>query len=347
MSEQAIAITSVGMVTGVGLNAPASCAAIRSAIDNVQETRFMDNEGEWLMASEVPLAEPLRGRSKLIKIAALAVAECLADNSGVDSSEIPMFLCLSEQDRAGRVIDDNNQFFLDLQTELELEFHEESRVIAMGHVATAIALKHARELIAELKLPHALIVASDSFLTAASLAHYEKYARLLTSYHSNGFIPGEAGAAILVSPVTQAKQLVCTGLGFAIEKATVDSEEPLRAEGLTSAIKMALEDAKCTEAELDFRVTDLSGEQYYFKEASLAVGRIIRVRKEEFELWHPADCVGDVGAALALVMLIYLAAACENGYSEGNTILAHTANDDGKRAALILSWGLAGVDHGK
>ena len=53
--SQAVAITAVGMVTGVGLNAPASCAAIRAAIDNFQETRFMDDGGEWIMGCSVPL----------------------------------------------------------------------------------------------------------------------------------------------------------------------------------------------------------------------------------------------------------------------------------------------------
>ena len=46
MSTFPLAITSVGMVTGVGLSAPASCAAIRCGIDNFQDTRFMDSYGE-------------------------------------------------------------------------------------------------------------------------------------------------------------------------------------------------------------------------------------------------------------------------------------------------------------
>lgn len=124
MSGLPLAITGVGMVTGVGLNASASCAAIRCAIDNVQETRFMDNGGEWIMGSEVPLEEPWRGKTKLIKMAAMAITECLDANQQIKPEATPMLLCLSEHERAGRVIDDDNQFFLDLQDELGLEFHE-------------------------------------------------------------------------------------------------------------------------------------------------------------------------------------------------------------------------------
>ena len=340
MSGYPLAITGTGMVTGVGLNAPASCAAIRCAIDNFQETRFMDNGGEWIMGCEVPLEEPWRGQTKLIKMATAAIRECLEGNQKIKPEATPLLLCLSEHERKGRVIDDDNQFFLDLQDELGLEFHEKSRVIAKGHVAVAVALKHARNLIQELKVKHVLIAATDSLLVGATLAHYEEYDRLLTSNNSNGFIPGEAGAALVVEPVTagQEDQLVCVGLGIGIEDAHVYSEEPLRADGLSAAIRESLGNADCELGDLDFRITDLSGEQYYFKEASLALLRTLRKRKAEFDLWHPADCIGDVGSVLAVVMLIVIKFACEKEYSKGSKVLAHLGNDDGKRSAMILFW---------
>ncbi len=340
MSGFPLAITGTGLVTGVGLDAPTSCAAIRCAIDNFQETRFMDQGGEWIIGCEVPLEQPWRGKAKLIKMAAAAIRECLAGNLLIDPAETPLLLCLSERDRKGRVIEDDNQFFHDLLEELQLEFHEKSLVIAGGHVGVALALRQARLLIQEVKLKHVLIAAADSLLVAETLAHYEEHERLLTSLNSNGFIPGEAGAALVVEPLyaKQEPQLICAGLGFGVEKAHIYSEEPLRADGLTVAIKDALSDANCDMGDLDFRITDLSGEQYHFKEASLALLRLMRKRKEEFDIWHPADCVGEVGAALAAVMLIVIKFACEKGYSEGNRILTHLGNDDGKRSAIVLGW---------
>ena len=335
-----IAITGTGMVTGVGLNAPASCAATRCAIDNFQETRFMDDGGEWIMGCEVPLEEPWRGKTKLIKMASMTIQECLESNQLIKPESTPLLLCLSEQERKGRVIDDDNQFFLDLQDELGMEFHSKSRVIAKGHVAVAVALKHARQLIQELKVKHVLIAATDSLLVGATLAHYEEYERLLTSNNSNGFIPGEAGAALVVEPVSAGaeQQLVCVGLGFGVEEAHVYSEEPLRGDGLSEAIKLSLDDAGCGESVLDFKMTDLSGEQYYFKEASLAFSRLDRTKREEFDVWHPADCVGEVGSVLGVVMISVLKVACEKEYSKGDNILAHVGNDDGKRAAVIFAW---------
>lgn len=335
-----VAITGVGMVTGVGLNALATCAAIRCALDNFQETRFMDKGGEWIMGCEVPLEQPWRGKTKLIKMAAAVINECLDNNKLIVPKETPLLLCLSEHERQGRVIDDDCQFFLDLQEELGLEFHEKSRVIAHGHVAVAVALKHARELLQVSNVKQVLIAATDSLLVAPTLSHYEKYERLLTSQNSNGFIPGEAGAALVVEPVyaKHAHQLICHGLGFGVEKAHVDSEEPLKADGLTAAIKESLSDAGCGESILDFKITDISGEQYYFKEASLAFSRIDRTKRKEFDIWHPAEYVGAIGAVIGCVMIGVLKAACENDYSKGNYILAHLGNDDGKRTSLIFGW---------
>jgi len=333
-----LAITGVGMVTGVGLNAPASCAAIRCAIDNFQETRFMDSGGEWIMASEVPLEQPWRGKTKLIKMAAMAVKECLQHIQNIIPQATPMLLCLSEPERKGRVIDDDNQFFLDLEKELEMQFHKSSRVIASGHVSVAVAMRHARKLIYEQQLEQVLIVAVDSLLVGATLAHYEEHERLLTSNNSNGFIAGEAGAALVVERVKARKsQLVCVGLGFGVEKAHVYSEEPCRADGLTGAIKESLGDAGCEMGDLDFRITDISGEQYYFKEAALVLLRLLRTRKATFDIWHPADCIGEVGCVQAAVMLMVIKAAGEKDYSEGNNILAQLGDEGGKRAAIILS----------
>lgn len=57
----ALCIIGSGMVSAVGLSAPASCAAIRCAIDNFQETRFIDRGGEWLIAASVPWNSPGAG----------------------------------------------------------------------------------------------------------------------------------------------------------------------------------------------------------------------------------------------------------------------------------------------
>jgi 3-oxoacyl-[acyl-carrier-protein] synthase-1 len=47
--------------------------------------------------------------------------------------------------------------------------------------------------------------------------------------------------------------------------------------------------------DFDYRIADISGEQYYFKEAALALARTLRRRKPEFDLWHPANMLEKPG----------------------------------------------------
>ncbi len=336
---QPVALLASGMVTGVGLSAPASCAAIRCAINNFTETRFMDKGGEWIIGSQVPLEQPWRGLPKLLHLVVPAIRECLAHAGNVAPGQIPLLLCVAEEERPGRLQGLDDQLFQDVQTELGVRFHPRSGVIARGRVAGALALADARRLIYEERVPLCLIAGVDSFLVAATLAGFEEKNRLLTSQNSNGFIPGEAGAAVLVGPPGQTKEneFLCLGIGTGEEKATVDSEEPLRGDGLVQAFKSAFAEAGGTLADVDFRITDSNGEQYWFKEAALAVTRTLRVIKQGFEIWHPADCIGEVGAAIAPCALGVALAAARKHYAPGRGPLCHFGGDHGERLALVLS----------
>lgn len=336
---QPVSVIASGMVTAVGLNAASSCAAIRCAIDNFSETRFMDSGGEWIIGSQVPLEQPWRGLPKLVHMAAPAIRECLAHVGDVRPGMIPLLLCVAEKERPGRLAGLDDQLLHDIEAELGVHFDPGSGIIARGRVAGALALAEARRLIYEERLPFCIIAGADSFLVGATLDAYQKADRLLTSQNSNGFIPGEAGAAVLIGPPgrTNEPELLCLGLGVGQEKATIDSEEPLRGDGLVSAFRAVFADAGRTIDDLDFRLTDSNGEQYWFKEAALAMTRTLRARKEWFQIWHPADCIGETGAAIGPCALGVALAATRKRYSPGPGILSHFGSDSGERLALVLA----------
>jgi 3-oxoacyl-[acyl-carrier-protein] synthase-1 len=332
-----VVILGCGMMTGVGLTAAASCAAIRCAIDNFQETRFIAQGGDWIIGSEVSLEEPWRGTAKLARLLAGSLRECLDLIPEVPPESVPVFLCVAEQDRPGRLEGLGTPLFFHACELLGVRFHERSRVIAEGRVGGAVGLHRATRLIREEDFTRVIVAGVDSYLVAATLRAYDDRERLLTPKNSNGFIPGEAGAALLVGPPGAGGGIVCLSIGFGVEHATIDSEEPLCADGLTKAIRDALTTAGQTMSDLDYRITDIGGEQYQFKEAALALSRLLRMRKEEFDIWHPADCIGEVGAASLPCMLGAALYAAAKGYAPGPRPLAHLGNDDGKRVALVLA----------
>lgn len=342
MSTPHIAIQGLGLVTAVGLGAQASCAAFRAKVGNPTQTRYIDKAGEPIMAHQVPLAQPWIGLTRLAKMAAISIEEALRALPRQEWGSMPMLLCVAEAERPGRMQGLDEALFAQIQSELGVTFAGRSMVITQGRVAVAVALAQARALIAQGHCQRVLVAASDSLLNWPTMGHYEQAGRLLTSQNANGFMPGEGAGALLIGPAQgQAGELVCTGLGFSREPAHLDSEAPLRADGLSQAIKAAMSEAGRQIHDMDFRITDVSGEQYYFKEAALALSRTMRVLKEEFDIWHPAECMGEAGAAAGVAVVALAQAACRKGYAPGPNVLAHMANDAGQRAALALQYRVA------
>lgn len=339
MKSRALAVLRTGLVTSVGLDAPSSCAAFRAKLTNPAETRFIDAGGKWIMAHEVPLVPPLRGLGRLARMAVMAIQEALEGMPPEQWGQLPLILCVAEPARPGRLAGLENELFMQIAQECDTTFAPGSSIIAQGRVGVAMAFAQARALMAESGVRRVLVAATDSLLSWPTLSHYEQNGRLLTERNSDGFMPGEAAGALLLGDAEgQVGELLCTGIGFGLEQAHVDSGEPLRADGLSRAIKSSLADAQCQLHQMDFRIADVSGEQYYFKEAALALSRTLRVRKEEFDIWHPAECTGEVGAAAGVAIVCAARAACEKQYAKGPNILAHMASDAGQRAALCLQY---------
>jgi 3-oxoacyl-[acyl-carrier-protein] synthase-1 len=339
MKAGACYILSTGLVTSVGLSAPAACAAIRAGVTNPTETGFLDSTGQVIMAHQVPLPRPWRGRTKLAKMAALAIEECLVAIAREDWPRIPLILCVAERERPGRLEGLDDELFSDLQGELQTHFAPESLVVPHGRVSVGTALKHARELLSSGRVPLVLVAATDSLLNWPTLQAYESSERLLTVSNSNGFMPGEGAGAVLLGQAGQVGQMTLTGIGFAMEPATIESEQPLRGEGLTRAIQNSVSDAGCELDDIDFRISDVAGEQYYFKEAALALGRALKRRREVFDMWHPAECIGETGAVAGLACLAVAVTANRKRYAPGQSVLLHASADHGQRAAIVARTG--------
>lgn len=336
-----IAILHSGVVCSVGLSTSTTCAAIRAAVSNFSDTKYADLDGEPILGASITFEKRWRGRQRLLHMLSQAVGECLEAAGSRQTDALPLLLCVAERQRPGRAagLDD---MLGELEAALRLRFDPaRSAVIAEGRASVALALAQARTLLQAGRAQAVLIAAVDSLLVGRGLPVYERQQRLLTSLNSNGFIPGEAASAVLIGlPATAADEgaLVCTGIGLAQEPAPIESGEPMRGDGLTRAVKVALAEAGCELGDLDYRLTDINGEQYYFKEASLALCRVLRQRKERHYLTHPADCVGEVGAAIGPLMLALALESGRKAYGHGPNLLMHCGSDAGLRSALVLRY---------
>jgi 3-oxoacyl-[acyl-carrier-protein] synthase I len=332
-------IRACGMVTAVGLDAASSCAAMRARLDGFRETRFLGPGGQWLIGGAVPLPRNWIGQKRMVHLAAGAVVDTLNAAPGA-GGDLALILCLAEETRPGRPIADPAAFLRDLSEIVGLPARTRTHLIAHGRPSGFVALERARKMLAAGAAGHVLILGVDSYLTVAAIAHYIAAERLLGPGNANGFIPGEAAAAILVGP---SGPLCLTGLGLAREPAFLYNgldedglHRPLRGDGMTAAYKAALDTANVDLAHVEYRISDLIGEQYFFKQATLASLRLERGRKEFQDLWSPGENLGNIGAAVVPVMAGMALTAAVKGYDMGSPVLIEASADDGACGAAVL-----------
>jgi 3-oxoacyl-[acyl-carrier-protein] synthase I len=338
-------ITAAGMVTPIGFNYRSSCAAIRAGVSGLKEANLWDGySGEYLNAGKVNLPHWSVSLEKLADLAAPAIWECFQAAEPFSPRDIPLLLGVSSPKRPFRFADLDQRLLGEIATRLGHPLHRASRVIPLDRVSAVEWLPEVESLLAAGMAPYCVVAAVDSFLQQELVVELIRRNRILTALNSNGFQPGEAGSAILIGRHVppDAPSLEILGWNITDESATIESEEPLRAEGLTRAIGGALGAARLDLVHIDFRISDLNGEHYRFKEMTIALMRYQRHKKTKpFELWHPIEYIGDPGAAIGPLAFGIALHAGTRGYSVGPNALLTFGNDDGRRAAAIVRCRLA------
>lgn len=340
LSTHPLVIVGAGMCCAVGYHRAAASCALRAGMDHFQDSEFVDQSGQPLKVARLPVGD-LWGPQRLAFIVAQAVMDCARDAGNIYTKSTALILLAAEQ---GRPHTEDDRYFEALNAckkQFRTEFHASSGIMPKGRAGLGAALAAAHRLLREEAVSRVLLVGADSFLNAATIQHYLRQERLKCSDNNNGFIPGEgAGALLLEIANPQSKGLLISGMGRATEAATMDGDVPNRSQGLTQAIRAACEQAGVAPNELDFRMIDQNGEQYYVKEASNAYTRIMAENGIGLPLMHIADCAGETGAAAGPLMLAYLSERMRGGDRPGETGLLHLANDDGSRTALVLRSGV-------
>lgn len=328
-----IDIIGIGMVTAVGLDAPSACAAMRAGIEGFQETRFMAPGGDWLIGAPIPLPNDWKGEERMARIAAAALSEAARGQECIDT---PILLCLAE-DRPGRPFRDSSALLTRIAEIAEFPWHPMSRVVAHGRPSGMVALDLARRLIYARKADNVMIVGVDTYLQPETIDHFLERRRLLSMDVSDGFIPGEGAAALLCS-APRSGRLCLFGLGLSRETAFLDNPDdlPLRGDGMTAAYRTALEETGIAASGIGYRISDLIGEQFWFKQTALAAMRLVRAKTDFMDLWSPGETLGNIGAAVVPLMIGRAWEAARKEYAPGNPVLVEASGDNGACGAAVL-----------
>lgn len=335
-------VAAAGLVTPVGYRADTTLAALHAGVSGV---RSLGNHhapsGEPLRGGRVALSQRWTGTWLHADLLAPTIGECLGAVT-VSPKDVPWLVGTSATTRPGRPRHLDEALLPEVADRLGLPLHPASATLPADAMGAAHALERAATLIAEGRAKQVIVAGVDSFLHEATLTSLIERRRLLAPGHLDGFLPGEGAAAVLVRAADEPSSgpeagMVVRGLTFAREDAPIGSGRPFRGEGLTAAVAGALEQAGLTMDDIAWRITDVSGEHFSFKEAMLAALRLDRKKRDlPLDLWHPIEFTGHLGAAVTPLMLAWAQHAFELGYAPGPRALCHVGDDAGGRAAFIV-----------
>ena len=353
-----LVILGAGAVTAIGDDVASTCAAMRVKFNNHKETDFTDQDWNPVVASRAAVDTALFGEDRLIEMAVSAIKQLFSSLGVEQLSSMPWLLCTPETTRIGRPA--NDKALLDkIAARLGVKLHPASGELPHGRTAAFLAMVAAQAIFSEGQNEQVLLLATDSLVDADGLADLEEKGILLTPEIPHGFIPGEAAAALLLTPDQRIKapsaspqrlRMVFDSAAFTMtdpdaipmqSRADATHRKPIPVDGLelATAIDMACEQSHCTPEDITVRLADCNGTEAGFKESGLAEARAFQSSDKLPPLWLPAECLGEVGAAFVPLSIVWAWHAAIKGYLPGQAMawpLIHTTNADGLRGAAVF-----------
>ncbi|NMO14361.1 hypothetical protein HPC49_02630 [Pyxidicoccus fallax] len=347
MSSPSLVITGLGMVSAVGADLVGSCAAIRARISRFREvdtfgTREAHAEGEPRPVVASPVLSE-RGPDWAVRLLAQALQD-LVRNARLqrrDLARYRLLLSLPDPTLSPAHAALHSQLVPLLAARTGMVTVPTSAVAPGGNAGMLQAVQAVLAAAAQTRWEPCIVAGVDSHLLSEGLARLDRTGRLKSPRNRDGFIPGEGATAVLLERRTEALRrgaaplasVVCAET--AVEPRAIGSGEPSSGEALTRVLRAAC--AAGVPEGHGWVVCDLNGESYRFREWGLVRARLTPQLNGLRRIWHPADCLGDVGASTGGMLLAVAARAFQRGYAPADRALLWAGSDDGHRTALVLT----------
>lgn len=335
----AVTVRAVGMTTPLGDGLDASCAALRAGLSRFREMPWIALESlenkPIVPVGATVFEEGRRGLGRLVDLAASALADLFAraETTAEDLANAGMYVALGERGRPGLDPRAHTDMGPRLSERLGLGPAHGMTVVAEGHAGFVEALAQASRDLAQKKVPRAIVGAVDALTDDATVRWLHGARRLKAGDRPVGLFPGEGAAFALLTPGKTPGAIALAGAVTTTESATEGRDTPCIGTGLGDAIRrtrLALDEG----SEIGLVVSDMNGEVYRSEEIGYAFTRALA--KTQFRLWHPADAIGDSGAAAPAIGLGMAARALQRGYGRTSTALVLSSSDGGLRGCFAV-----------
>lgn len=373
MADDVLYVTSVGMVSPIGLTAAASCAAARAGI-----TRIRDVEGVYAIDPISQRAEPVTahfikgvtdgftGLGRLARLGEAALRDLLSTMPAIDERRTAILVSLSSDfyrveaarlatsddteppdpsvravDARRRVLEESLLATILRSCRLQIPARYRSVVFsdATGFVEQ---LAVARRMLSERRITQAIVGAIDSLTEPDILMALERIGVLKSVATNVGFIPGECSVFFgvrLGAVHTPPPGAICALRGDTVGREPTVRQEDNPALGVTMAA--VAENSIRASARAGHAVADmigpLNGDTHRARDFGYA---LVRLTARDMALdvpWHPAMSFGETGAAAGAIGVAMAATRLQRRWTDyANTAVA-IADDAGGRAAVCVT----------
>jgi 3-oxoacyl-[acyl-carrier-protein] synthase-1 len=345
-----VMVVGCGMMTPVGLSALETAASVRSRVQRLTEIEWRDSRFMNFTVGIVPEEGlpnldpglenlPLSYReARMLRLAAVPLQEALVALPNA-AGAIPLLLGMPELQTTVPLNTENFLARLITQTKASVE-PSRSKAFPQGRASGLLAVNEAIDLLTHDRAEFVLVGGVDSYVDLYIMGTLDMHKRVRTEVNPDGFTPAEGAGFMLLTGAETAQKYDLSGVARLVarsagrESGHIYSDEPYRGEGLAEtfgALFAVIDNAP----EVGCVYASFNGEHYWAKEFGVAMIRHRSRFADDYQMEHPAECFGDVGAACGPIMLVLACLGIKAGYRR-SPALTYCSSDYGDRATVLI-----------
>lgn len=345
-------IAGLGLISAAGADQAMNVAAVKAGINRYRDSGYFTQQKQPIKMALVPddalppLSENLLlggeyslWDQRLLQMASLPLIEATAAYQ--EDQPLPLLLaCPEHYAQWPHQLPDSFIKNLAKQSGAALD-PKLSRTIQTGRSGLIEALSLAERFLYELNHTWILVGGVDSLQRPALFRGWLDYGRMAGGQGATDtFVPGEGAGFILLTRdpkkalKTKSGSLALLAPALASEPGHLYSEADYLGEGLNQAAQQTL--AQTRGLKIRALYSSMNGESYWAKELGTVLTRNSEHFDDDWELRHPADCYGDLGAASGAALIV-LAAADAMQAPAAISHLICSSSDHEYRGSVVLS----------
>jgi len=344
---QPLYLLETALISPLGADSPSTMAAVSAGVSAYSLTDYTDATGNPLVMSLIPDEAmpdlsyafhrmPFISARLAVMVRSFHAAFLQLEPALSQLGPVPLFLSVPPD--LGQGYEERWLSLLGTQHPGILEHISFCKLFHSGRTGSLEALQAARSWLAEKPSGVCVVAGLESFRDSVLLKGLVK--RLKSEQVSDGFVPGEGSCLLLIAARPKAnvdeRPISFGDVGVTSEPGHMGSDQATLGDGLSAAAATSLQTMQQTTQKCAEWYSSANGERYWAKELGVAHIRNADKFHSECEHLHPADCLGDTGAATGCYLIAFAAHNLRKKQSTHKALIT-CSSDQESRAAVTVS----------